>query len=186
MLRDNIQGITKPAIRRLARRGGVKRISGLIYEEVGFWEQANFNNNNVLSLTRFFSCPSPLETAQWIFSCLYCHCCPGESCTSCLLGECDAGRSDVHGARQAEDRPCHRCRVCSQTARTYSLWLWLLSVPMQIFWSHVWSLNTPSQYCRFQWNVQKLHVNTSEFYNIFSFSQIVCGIHANKKCPVWK
>merc|ERR1712226_326494 len=34
ILRDNIQGITKPAIRRLARRGGVKRISGLIYEEV--------------------------------------------------------------------------------------------------------------------------------------------------------
>ena len=32
-MRDNIQGITKPAIRRLARRGGVKRISGLIYEE---------------------------------------------------------------------------------------------------------------------------------------------------------
>ena len=34
VLRDNIQGITKPAIRRLARRGGVKRISGLIYEEI--------------------------------------------------------------------------------------------------------------------------------------------------------
>uniref|UniRef100_A0A672ZVP6 Histone H4 n=1 Tax=Sphaeramia orbicularis TaxID=375764 RepID=A0A672ZVP6_9TELE len=33
VLRDNIQGITKPAIRRLARRGGVKRISSLIYEE---------------------------------------------------------------------------------------------------------------------------------------------------------
>jgi histone H4 len=33
VLHDNIQGITKPAIRRLARRGGVKRISGLIYEE---------------------------------------------------------------------------------------------------------------------------------------------------------
>ena len=33
ILRENIQGITKPAIRRLARRGGVKRISGLIYEE---------------------------------------------------------------------------------------------------------------------------------------------------------
>ena len=33
IIRDNIQGITKPAIRRLARRGGVKRISGLIYEE---------------------------------------------------------------------------------------------------------------------------------------------------------
>uniref|UniRef100_A0A3Q3X1K5 Histone H4 n=1 Tax=Mola mola TaxID=94237 RepID=A0A3Q3X1K5_MOLML len=34
VLRDNIQGITKPAIRRLARRGRVKRISGLIYEEI--------------------------------------------------------------------------------------------------------------------------------------------------------
>ena len=33
IMRDNIQGITKPSIRRLARRGGVKRISGLIYEE---------------------------------------------------------------------------------------------------------------------------------------------------------
>ena len=31
--RDNIQGITKPAIRRLARRGGIKRIAGLVYEE---------------------------------------------------------------------------------------------------------------------------------------------------------
>lgn len=29
----SVIGITKPAIRRLARRGGVKRISGLIYEE---------------------------------------------------------------------------------------------------------------------------------------------------------
>ena len=33
VLRDTIQGITKPAIRRLARRGGVKRLSGLVYEE---------------------------------------------------------------------------------------------------------------------------------------------------------
>ena len=33
MLRDNMNGISKPAIRRLARRGGVKRISGLVYEE---------------------------------------------------------------------------------------------------------------------------------------------------------
>ena len=31
--REVILGITKPAIRRLARRGGVKRISNLIYEE---------------------------------------------------------------------------------------------------------------------------------------------------------
>ena len=33
VMRDNIQGITKPAIRRIARRGGVKRISGMMYEE---------------------------------------------------------------------------------------------------------------------------------------------------------
>jgi len=33
-LKENIQGITKPAIRRLARRGGVKRISAMIYDEV--------------------------------------------------------------------------------------------------------------------------------------------------------
>lgn len=32
-LKDNWEGITKPAIRRLARRGGVKRIGGTIYEE---------------------------------------------------------------------------------------------------------------------------------------------------------
>ncbi|CAG8593802.1 939_t:CDS:2 [Cetraspora pellucida] len=34
LLRENIKGITKPAIRRLARRGGVKRISAGIYENV--------------------------------------------------------------------------------------------------------------------------------------------------------
>ena len=33
VLRDNLQGITKGDIRRLARRGGVKRISGLCYDE---------------------------------------------------------------------------------------------------------------------------------------------------------
>ena len=64
VLRDNIQGITKPAIRRLARRGGVKRISGLIYEETRgvlkvflesvirdadmATEMANFTRNQIL------------------------------------------------------------------------------------------------------------------------------------------
>ncbi|KAF4987050.1 hypothetical protein FDECE_15628 [Fusarium decemcellulare] len=33
ILTDTIHGITKPAIRRLARRGGVKRISANIYDE---------------------------------------------------------------------------------------------------------------------------------------------------------
>lgn len=31
--RPSIEGITKPAIRRLARRGGVKRISAFIYDD---------------------------------------------------------------------------------------------------------------------------------------------------------
>jgi histone H4 len=34
VLKDNIQGVTKGSIRRLARRGGVKRISITIYNEV--------------------------------------------------------------------------------------------------------------------------------------------------------
>lgn len=34
VLRDNIQGVTKGDIRRLARRGGVKRIAHNIYDEV--------------------------------------------------------------------------------------------------------------------------------------------------------
>lgn len=34
LLRDTIQGVTKPALRRLARRAGIKRISGLLYEEL--------------------------------------------------------------------------------------------------------------------------------------------------------
>ncbi|KAK4152049.1 histone-fold-containing protein [Chaetomidium leptoderma] len=33
IIKDSIRGVTKPAIRRLARRGGVKRISGGIYDE---------------------------------------------------------------------------------------------------------------------------------------------------------
>jgi histone H4 len=34
VLRDNVRGITKGSVRRLARRAGIKRISGLLYEEV--------------------------------------------------------------------------------------------------------------------------------------------------------
>ncbi|KAJ0354910.1 hypothetical protein COL26b_002807 [Colletotrichum chrysophilum] len=33
IMKDTIRGITKPAIRRLARRGGVKRISAMIYDD---------------------------------------------------------------------------------------------------------------------------------------------------------
>ena len=32
-LKATIMGVTKPAIRRLARRGGVKRLSAMIYDE---------------------------------------------------------------------------------------------------------------------------------------------------------
>ena len=33
-LRGNLAGITDPSIRRLARKGGIKRINGLVYDEV--------------------------------------------------------------------------------------------------------------------------------------------------------
>ena len=54
VLRDNIQGITKPAIRRLARRGGVKRISGLIYEE-NPWEFSKYS----LRMSSVMQSPTP-------------------------------------------------------------------------------------------------------------------------------
>lgn len=34
VLRDNIQGVTKGALKRLARRAGITRLSGLMYEEL--------------------------------------------------------------------------------------------------------------------------------------------------------
>lgn len=34
VFRGNLEGISRPSIRRMARRGGVKRLSGVIYEEV--------------------------------------------------------------------------------------------------------------------------------------------------------
>lgn len=34
IIREARRGITNPAIRRLARRGGVKRISGFVYEDI--------------------------------------------------------------------------------------------------------------------------------------------------------
>jgi histone H3/H4 len=34
VFRHNIEGISRPAIRRLARRGGIKRLSGLVYDEI--------------------------------------------------------------------------------------------------------------------------------------------------------
>ena len=36
ILRDNIQGLTKPAITRLARKGGIVRLSGPVYEEIRY------------------------------------------------------------------------------------------------------------------------------------------------------
>ena len=54
VLRDNIQGITKPAIRRLARRGGVKRISGLIYEETRGVLKVISNDDSVMKASLIY------------------------------------------------------------------------------------------------------------------------------------
>jgi hypothetical protein len=64
ILRDNIQGITKPAIRRLARRGGVKRISGLIYEETRGVLKIFLENVRVLCLLSPVLClPLPCRSS---------------------------------------------------------------------------------------------------------------------------
>ena len=62
VLRDNIQGITKPAIRRLARRGGVKRISGLIYEETRGVLKVSFT---VLTLQCITVCYKSVSRCFW-------------------------------------------------------------------------------------------------------------------------
>ena len=69
VLRDNIQGITKPAIRRLARRGGVKRISGLIYEETRgvlkvFLENVIRDAVTYTQTGHFWDFPLP--TSEWV------------------------------------------------------------------------------------------------------------------------
>ena len=66
ILRDNIQGITKPAIRRLARRGGVKRISGLIYEETRGVLKVFLENVTVMLLPTP-STPSARLSLPWMW-----------------------------------------------------------------------------------------------------------------------
>ena len=59
-----IAGITKPAIRRLARRGGVKRISGLIYEETrGVLKIFLENVSRIWSLASQHSYPCPSRSS---------------------------------------------------------------------------------------------------------------------------
>ena len=58
VLGDNIQGLTKPAIRRLARRGGVKKIYGLIYKETRIKRMLiDLSTNMVLHDTFFWYAP---------------------------------------------------------------------------------------------------------------------------------
>ncbi|KAK3671373.1 Histone cluster 1 [Vermiconidia calcicola] len=59
ILRDNIQGITKPAIRRLARRGGVKRISASKHQQV-HPVQASATDIPFSDLRRDTRCPQDL------------------------------------------------------------------------------------------------------------------------------
>ena len=100
VLRDNIQGITKPAIRRLARRGGVKRISGLIYEEV---------RNDYYFL--YF--------LPWILS--------GSCSVEGVSWERDERCSDLYWTRQEEDSASYRCGLCSQEAGKNTLWIRILN-----------------------------------------------------------
>lgn len=99
ILRDNIQGITKPAIRRLARRGGVKRISAMIYEET-----RGVLKSFLESVIRDVCCFLPLL-----------RCCTN-MCTGCHL----------HRTRQAKDSDIVGRCLCFEATRTYSVRLrWL-------------------------------------------------------------
>ena len=63
-LRETILGITKPAIRRLARRGGVKRISSHIYEETRGVLRAFLENvvrDSVTYTCLLYTSPSPRD-----------------------------------------------------------------------------------------------------------------------------
>ena len=88
-------GITKPAIRRLARRGGVKRISGLIYEET----------RGVLKI--FLENVRLLFVRLWQLSFL--------TCSPLLPGH--PRLCHLHRTREAQD--CHRTR---RRLRTQALW----------------------------------------------------------------
>ena len=94
------QGITKPAIRRLARRGGVKRISGLIYEET----------RGVLKVIVWIW-PASIGSVIWG-----------------LPGECHPRCRHLHWARQKEDCDCHGCGVRPEEAGKDPLRLWWISL----------------------------------------------------------
>lgn len=116
ILRDNIQGITKPAIRRLARRGGVKRISGLIYEETRGVLKIFLENVRLFflpfSLLRFVV-PLPSITPFLVVVCL-----------SDVLTMIQTGYprlSHLHRTRQAENRHRPRRRLRPQALRQDAL-----------------------------------------------------------------
>ena len=109
VLRDNIQGITKPAIRRLARRGGVKRISGLIYEEtrgvlkVGSWACLLSASDDFVLAVPLAQCAARHSTMT-VWHGTH-HTSSGSLAMSAgVPGECHQGCSHLHRACQAQDR----------------------------------------------------------------------------------
>ena len=105
VLRDNIQGITKPAIRRLARRGGVKRISGLIYEETVSMEiMRRPSSMALISMARL----SPLSLAAW--------------CAEGLPREHHWRRRRVCYSCSSEDNHWHGCGLCAQAPGSHALY----------------------------------------------------------------
>ena len=65
VLGDNIEGLTKPAIRRMARRGGVKKIYGLIYKETRIKTMLiDLSTNMVVHHTDLFAWQLPIIEAR--------------------------------------------------------------------------------------------------------------------------
>lgn len=99
VLRDNIQGVTRGDIRRLARRGGVKRISGDIYAATR--EQLKLHLEKVCAIVDW-----DLEA--------------GRVGANARVADSGAGLRD-RGVPRQEDCYRHGCRVCAAPLRDAGL-----------------------------------------------------------------
>lgn len=115
ILRDNIQGITKPAIRRLARRGGVKRISAskptLIFPAL---PRVAFPPLNVFP---FPHVALPMMLTVTRHSDLR----GNPRCPQDLPRRRHPRRGHLHRAREEEDGDEFGCGLCAQASRAYAL-----------------------------------------------------------------
>ena len=114
VLRDNIQGITKPAIRRLARRGGVKRISGYDSQPVTFCLNPCWASLLMVALILVFVCALFLQLDLR----------RDPHGPQVVLGVRHPRRRHLHRARSPQDGHGHGHLLRSQAPGPHPLRLW--------------------------------------------------------------